>query len=210
MHVCMYECMNVCMNYCIPILFITPPLPPLSPILLLKQTPQAPTLLASNSLVVTLVFAILFPLYIAMAIVVLVDRPSQLRLNIYAVIIWAILFIHLLMFMIFGRHRFPSENLGTAILIIFLTYFLFPVVLRITASLSIFVSVFHLILSTSLSAATGNIPGGLLARQVCVCVCVLVCACVRACMRACVRVCVCVCCLCVEVVCACVCGGDTD
>ena len=120
-----------------------------------------------------------------MGIIIIADHASQLRINIYAVVIWIILFLQLVALQVFGRHKFPSENLGATIFIIFVTYFLFPVVLRITAFLSIFISLFHLIVSTAISLSVGDVEGKLLARMVCIYVlgkgkrvCACMCACV--------------------------------
>ena len=53
-----------------------------------------------------------------------------------------------------------------AIFVVFLTYFVIPLSLRIVTGLGVTLSLFHLLIATIVAAATTNTPGEIIGRQV--------------------------------------------
>lgn len=60
-----------------------------------------------------------------------------------------------------------TAQIDSTIFVVFLTYFVIPLSLRIATGLSVVLTLFHLIVATSVSFSTS---GEVLARQVCMCV----------------------------------------
>jgi len=116
-----------------------------------------------GSLPDVLVFVIIGVALIAMSVIIIVDKISQVRLVIYSVVVWVLLVVLLYTTFALNIHTRASNELDIAIMVLFFTYFMIPLTLRVTTTLSVILSIIHLLVSTTVAIDTT--PADILGRQ---------------------------------------------
>jgi hypothetical protein len=130
------------------------------------------------TVIVSVLFGIIFFIF---GVIIVLTKVSERRLKLFSIIFWCFLVVQLYATYAVQVHHTPSTlvceatsydddvdnayplQIDSAIFVVFLTYFVIPLSLRIATGLSVTLSAFHLLISTAVAHRT---PGEILARQV--------------------------------------------
>lgn len=110
-------------------------------------------------LIIFLIFALVFATVFVISIV---DKISQVRLVVYSIIVWMLLVLQTYSYFALAVHHRASDQIDFTMFVIFLTYFMIPLPLRIATSLSLFLSALHLVVATAIARDT---PPDIVGRQ---------------------------------------------
>ena len=130
------------------------------------------------TVIVTILFGMVF---FGFAVIVILTKVSENRLKLFSIVFWGVLVVQLYGTYAVQIHHTASTTvcaasfaiqlvilccslqIDLAIFVVFLTYFVIPLSLRIATGLSVTLSAFHLLVSTAVAHSTS---GEVLARQV--------------------------------------------
>ncbi|CAI8050659.1 Ca(2+)/calmodulin-responsive adenylate cyclase [Geodia barretti] len=109
-----------------------------------------------------LIFVFFSIVFAVISVVIVLDRISYMRLMVYSVIVWAAMVLELYALFAVNVHRRASDQMGFLIFVLFVTYFMIPLGLRVNTVLSVSLCVIHLVLSTAVAEET---PSDILGRE---------------------------------------------
>lgn len=131
------------------------------------------------TIIVTSLFGVVFLIF---AVIVVLTKVSERRLKLFSIIIWLLLVLQQYSIYAVQIHHHPSTSvfeisvrfllnyshilflqIDSTILVIFFTYFVIPLSLRIATGFGITLSLFHLLVATAVPFST---PVEVLIRQV--------------------------------------------
>ena len=120
-----------------------------------------------GALPMTLAFIVSALIHGIMAVIIFADTISRVRLTIYSIVVWSTMVLFHFLFIALRVQWEASDGQDYLMLVLFYTYTMLPVSMRVSALMAVVLSLIHLITVPSVASVNVNSQSSIILREVC-------------------------------------------